>query len=38
MLGSPMFDVWGCAACDEIISMLYERMVVGSLPRASGTP
>jgi thiol-disulfide isomerase/thioredoxin len=38
MLGSPMFDVWGCGACDEIISMLYERMVVGSLPGASGTP
>lgn len=31
MLGSPMFDVWGCAALDEIVSMLYERLVVGSL-------
>jgi len=38
MIGSPMFEVWGCGACDEIISMLYERMVVGSLPAPTGTP
>jgi thiol-disulfide isomerase/thioredoxin len=31
MLGSPMLDVWSSAAIDEILSMLYERAVVGSL-------
>ena len=31
MLDSPMFDVWGTAAVSEMIAMLYERQVVGSL-------
>src|SRR5262249_48393853 len=31
MLASPMLDVWASAAIDEIVSMLYERAVVGSL-------
>lgn len=31
MLASPMFDVWADAAVGEIISLLYERQVVGSL-------
>ena len=31
MLGSPMYDVWGCAALDEMISLLYERVAAGSL-------
>jgi thiol-disulfide isomerase/thioredoxin len=38
MINSPMFEVWGCGACDEIISMLYERLVVGSLASATGIP
>ena len=29
MLASPMLDVWSSAAIDEIVSMLYERAVVG---------
>jgi hypothetical protein len=28
---SPFFHVWACAAVDEIISALHERLVVGSL-------
>jgi len=32
MPASPMFDVWGTAAIDEILSLLYERLTVGSLP------
>jgi hypothetical protein len=31
MLASPMLDVWSSAAIDEILSMLHERAVVGSL-------
>jgi hypothetical protein len=31
MLASPIFDVWADAAIDEMISMLHERLVVGSL-------
>ncbi|MFN8524774.1 MAG: thioredoxin family protein [Chloroflexota bacterium] len=31
MLASPMFDVWATAGVAEMISMLYERVVVGSL-------
>lgn len=31
-------EVWGGGACDEIIGMLYERMVVGSLPATTGIP
>ena len=27
--GSPFFDVWACAGIDEILSALYERLVVG---------
>ena len=30
--GSPFFDIWAAAAIDEILSGLYERLVVG--PRA----
>jgi hypothetical protein len=26
---SPLFDLWGCAAVDEILSALYEKLVVG---------
>jgi hypothetical protein len=26
---SPFFDVWACAAVDEILSALYEKLVVG---------
>jgi thiol-disulfide isomerase/thioredoxin len=33
MLASPMLDVWSSAAIDEILSMLYERAVVGSLAK-----
>ena len=28
---TPFFRVWACAAVDEIISMLHERVRVGSL-------
>jgi thioredoxin family protein len=28
---SPMFRIWACAAADEIISALYERLLVGSV-------
>ena len=30
--GSPFFQVWACAAVDEMLSHLYERLRVGSLP------
>jgi thiol-disulfide isomerase/thioredoxin len=33
MLASPMLDVWSSATIDEILSMLYERAVVGSLAK-----
>ncbi len=33
MLASPMFDLWGCAALDEILSLLYERVTVGPVQR-----
>jgi hypothetical protein len=26
---SPFFDLWACAAVDQILSALHERMVVG---------
>ncbi len=26
---SPFFDLWACAGIDEILSALYERLVVG---------
>ena len=29
---SPFFHIWGCAAIDEILTALHERLVVGSLP------
>ena len=29
---SPFFHIWGCAAIDEILTALHERVVVGSLP------
>ena len=29
---SPFFEIWGCAAIDEILTALHERLVVGSLP------
>ncbi len=29
---SPFFGLWACAAADEMISALYERLAVGSLP------
>ena len=31
MLESPMFDVWAGAAAAEMISLLYERLLIGSL-------
>ncbi len=31
MLDSPFFRVWRCAAVDEMLSALHERLVVGSL-------
>jgi len=31
MLGSPMFDIWADAAVAEMVSLLYERICVGSL-------
>ena len=31
LLDSPFFHVWQCAAVDEMLSMLHERLVVGSL-------
>lgn len=31
MLDSPFFRVWACAAVDEMLSALHERLVVGSL-------
>lgn len=31
MLDSSFFRVWQCAAADEMLAMLYERLVVGSL-------
>jgi thiol-disulfide isomerase/thioredoxin len=31
MLDSPFFRVWQCAAVDEMLSLLYERLVLGSL-------
>jgi hypothetical protein len=31
MVGAPIFDVWTSAAVSEMISMLFERLVVGSL-------
>jgi thiol-disulfide isomerase/thioredoxin len=30
MLGSPFFHLWRCAAVDEMASMLYERLRVGT--------
>src|SRR6266852_9514992 len=33
MLASPMLDVWSSAAFDEILSLLYERVTVGSLAK-----
>ncbi len=33
MLASPMLDVWSSAAIDEILSLLYERVTVGSLAK-----
>jgi hypothetical protein len=33
MLASPMLDVWSSAAIDEILSLLYERAIVGSLAK-----
>ena len=32
MLESPFFHVWACAAVDEILSALHERLVVGPPP------
>jgi hypothetical protein len=29
--GSPFFRVWACAGVDEMVSMLHERIRVGSL-------
>jgi len=31
MLDSPFFSVWACAAVDEMLSALHERLVVGPL-------
>jgi thiol-disulfide isomerase/thioredoxin len=31
MLDSPFFRVWACAAVDEMLSAIHERLVVGSL-------
>ena len=31
LLKSPFFHMWACAAVDEILSALHERLVVGSL-------
>jgi hypothetical protein len=31
MVGAPIFDVWTSAAASEMISLLFERLVVGSL-------
>jgi thiol-disulfide isomerase/thioredoxin len=31
LLDSPFFHIWQCAAADEMLSMLHERLVVGSL-------
>jgi len=31
LLDSPFFHVWQCAAVDEMLSMLHERLLVGSL-------
>src|SRR5207247_1853863 len=31
LLDSPFFHVWQCAAVDEMLSMLHERLVVGAL-------
>ena len=31
MVGAPIFDVWTSAAVSEMISLLFERLVVGSL-------
>jgi thiol-disulfide isomerase/thioredoxin len=31
LLKSPFFQVWSCAAVDEMLSALHERLVVGSL-------
>ena len=31
MLDSPFFRVWACAAVDEMLSALHERLVVGAL-------
>ena len=31
LLDSPFFHVWQCAAVDEMLSMLHQRLVVGSL-------
>ncbi len=31
MLDSPMLEVWADAAVAEMISLLYQRIVVGSL-------
>ena len=31
MLSSPFFQLWRCAAVDEMASMLYERLRVGRL-------
>src|SRR5712691_692734 len=33
MLASPMLDVWSSAAIDEILSLLYERVTLGSLAK-----
>ena len=32
LLASPVFHVWACAAADEMLSALHERLAVGSLP------
>ena len=31
LLDSPFFHVWQCAAVDEMLSMLHERLIVGAL-------
>jgi hypothetical protein len=31
MLASPFFRVWACAAVDEMASLLYERLRLGSV-------
>src|SRR3989442_307916 len=36
LLDSPFFHVWQCAAVDEMLSMLHERLVVGALAYRQG--